>query len=155
MRFHPLGPAFLVAPTGIKLPACSSTPLVVTTGATPTTHAVDKPATAVLVRLSASLSGLVPVCSTSPKAPPLASFPCMFVGFLVSFPCGLAVCFGDLGVCFSPFGQATTRDALVAAPGTIAADAEALRAPCDIGTGDGCSSGFNQRGFGHHILLDG
>merc|ERR1712118_59735 len=67
VRFHPLGPAFLVAPTGIKLPACSSTPLVVTTGATPTTHAVDKPATAVLVRLSASLSGLVPVCSTSPK----------------------------------------------------------------------------------------
>jgi len=118
----------------------------------------------VFVCFGASFSGLVPVSSTPPESPPLASLPRMFIGFLVSLPCSLAVCFGDLGVCLGSLVQSRPHHPLVAAPGSVAADAEAFAFFCfsvdgpKIRTQVGrklLSGRFNQGDFGKHFFLKG
>merc|ERR1712196_293893 len=103
VRFHPLGPAFLVALAGIELPPCSSTPLVVGTGAAAAVmaHAANETATTVLVCL--------PDEGTEPgrDLPVLAGNPRVSTS--------LAVRLGDLGMCLGPFSQVAMCNTLVAA----------------------------------------
>jgi len=172
VRFHPLGPAFLVALAGIELPPCSSTPLVVGTGVAAMAHAANETATTVLVclpdegaepgrdlpvlpgnprvsmSLAASSVGCPSVRNTPPKAPPLASFPCMVVGFPVSFPCSLAVCSGDLCMCLGPFSQVTMCNTLVAALCTTTTDTEAVRSARNTTT-----SALAENANGRHLIV--
>lgn len=177
----PLSPALLVALACVEFPPRSRPPLVVALGTTTPPHAENELTTTmfvclpdvgfelgrnlpmlvgnfgVLVCFGTSFMGFSTMMNSPPEAPPLASLPRMVIGLVVSLPCGLGVCLGDLGVCLGSFGKARTGHPLVAAPGSVLADAEAFAATCD-GREIGrklLSGRFNQGGFGHHIFLKG
>jgi len=153
--FLPLSPALLVTPARVELSPCNSPPLVVGLAATTPPHAVNEPPATMLVCLPdvgselsrnppmlvgnfgvlvcfpAMATRCISVMDTPPEAPPLASLPTMMIGMFMTFSCSLAVSLGDLGVCLGSLGKARTGHPLVAAPGSVAADAEALAAACD------------------------
>jgi len=97
------------------------------------------------------------VSNNPPESPPLARFPRMMIGFPVSLACNLGVCLGELGVCLGSLGEAASLHPLVAAPGSVAADAESSAASVD-GRKIGrklLGGRFNKRDFGHHFFLKG